>query len=92
MTLQTCSVSFSFKVCRYCPKWGLTMSNKEKGCNQRNPIKNETKAIDVRSLGYIIPTFVGEVKRHNVCKRHGFLDTGFKQTGPSPFFHVILME
>ena len=26
-----------------------------------------------------------EVNRHNVCKRHGFLDTGFKQTGPSPF-------
>ena len=21
-----------------------------------------------------------KVKRHNVCKRHGFLDTGFKQT------------
>ena len=21
---------------------------------------------------------------HNACKCHGFLDTGFKQTGPSP--------
>ena len=29
--------------------------------------------------------FAGEVKRHNVCKRHGFLDIGFKQTRPSPF-------
>ena len=31
------------------------------------------------------PLFAGEVKRHNVRKRHGFLDTDFKQTGPSPF-------
>ena len=28
--------------------------------------------------------FAGEVKRHKVCKRHGFLDAGFKQTGPLP--------
>ena len=25
------------------------------------------------------------MKRHNACKRHVFLDTGFKQTDPSPF-------
>ena len=25
------------------------------------------------------------MKRHNVCKHHGFVDTGFKQTQPSPF-------
>ena len=31
------------------------------------------------------PQFAGEVKSHNVCKRHSFLDTGFKQAGPSPF-------
>ena len=29
--------------------------------------------------------FAREVKRHNVCKRHGFLDIGFKQTKMSPF-------
>ena len=29
-------------------------------------------------------SFAGEVKRHNVCKRH-ILDTGFKQTGPAVF-------
>ena len=31
------------------------------------------------------PLFTGEVKHHNVCKRHGFLDTGFNQTGLLPF-------
>ena len=29
--------------------------------------------------------FAGEVKSHNVRKRHGFLDTGFNQTESSPF-------
>ena len=29
--------------------------------------------------------FAGEVKHHNLCKWHGFLDTDFKQTRPSPF-------
>ena len=34
MTIRTCSVSFSFIVCRYFSKWRLKMSKKsEKGCN-----------------------------------------------------------
>ena len=35
--------------------------------------------------------YAGEVKRHNVCKRSRFLDTGCKQTGPAIFLNVIPM-
>ena len=29
------------------------------------------------------------MKRHNVCQRHGFLDTSFKQTERAILLHVI---
>ena len=35
--------------------------------------------------------YAGTVKRHNVCKRHVAIDTGFKQTERSIFLHVISM-
>ena len=36
--------------------------------------------------------YAGTVKRHNVCKRHVSIDTGFKQTeGSAIFLHVISM-
>ena len=28
----------------------------------------------------MVQQYAGTMKRHNVCIRHGFLDTGFKQT------------
>ena len=34
---------------------------------------------------WFICIFAGEVKHHYVLKRYCYLDTGFKQTGPSPF-------
>ena len=33
--------------------------------------------------------YAGHMKRHNLCKRRGFLDTGFKQTERVNFLHVI---
>ena len=36
-------------------------------------------------------TYVGTVKRHNICKRHVSNDTGFKQTERAIFLHVIPM-
>ena len=33
----------------------------------------------------------GTVKRHNVFRCHGFLDTSFKQTECTTFLHVIPM-
>ena len=33
-----------------------------------------------------------KVKRHNACKRHGFLDTGLKQTEGTIFLCVISMR
>ena len=36
--------------------------------------------------------YAGTVKCHNVCKRHSFLDTGFKQTEHTIFLHVISMR
>ena len=35
--------------------------------------------------------YAGIVKRHNVCKRHVFIDTGFRQTERAIFLHVISM-
>ena len=37
----------------------------------------------------ILLTYAGTVKRHNVCKRHVSIDTGFKQTERAIFLHVI---
>ena len=33
--------------------------------------------------------YAGAVNRHNVCKRHVAIDTGFKQTERTIFLHVI---
>ena len=35
--------------------------------------------------------YSGTMKRHNVCKRHVAIDTGFKQTEGAIFLHVISM-
>ena len=36
--------------------------------------------------------YAGTVTHHNVCKRHSFLDIGFKQTEHAIFLHVIPMR
>ena len=33
--------------------------------------------------------FAGTMKLHNICKRHGFLDTSLKQTESTIFLYVI---
>ena len=40
-------------------------------------------------LTLLVPKYAVTVKRHNVCKRHGFLDTGFKQTECTIFLCFI---
>ena len=45
--------------------------------------RGSQKSTEVNMVKYT-NLFAGEVKRHNTCKHHGFLSTGFKQTGPSP--------
>ena len=54
------------------------------------PLETGRKAIGKALLTLMI-LFAGEVKRHSICKRSRFLDTGCKETGPTPFLYVILM-
>ena len=39
----------------------------------------------------LLLVYAGTVKRHNVCKRHVAIDTGFKQIERTIFLHVISM-
>ena len=57
-------------------------------CNLISDIFGEDPQIYMSRQG---GKYAGSVKRHNVCKRHVAIDTGFKQTERAMFLHVISM-
>ena len=50
-----------------------------------------SKILPVLRVIQIFQIYAGTVKRHNICKRHVAIGTGFKQAERTIFLHIISM-